>query len=191
MRIIAGALRGRRVKVKDQPGVRPISGRIKQSVFDIIAGLVPDARVLDLFAGTGAVGLEALSRGAKYAVFIDLNKTCVAQIDASLAKIGLRDKGKALMGNALSDLSWLPFRAHIDKFDLIYLGPPYKDDEGRALAYSTPALRSVAQSDLLTPSGWAMSQHHVKEDVAVPDGYERFRREKYGDTYVDFIRRAA
>ena len=190
MRIIAGALRGRRVKFRDQAGVRPISGRIKQSVFDIIAGLVPGAKVLDLFAGTGAVGLEALSRGAELAVFVDLSKACVAQIEQALAKTGFKSKGRALMGNALSDLSWLPFRSTIAQFDLIYMGPPYKTDEGRPLAYSTPSLAKVVEAQLLAPNGWLMLQHHVKEDVSLPPGLERFRQEKYGDTHVDFVRRA-
>jgi 16S rRNA (guanine(966)-N(2))-methyltransferase RsmD len=182
-------LRGRRVKFEDRPGVRPISGRIKQSVFDIIAGLVPGSKFLDVFAGTGAVGLEALSRGADYAFFIDLSKACVAQIDGALTKIGLKAKGRAHMGNALSDLSWVPFRSGISKFDLIYFGPPYKDEAGRPLSLSTPALKRMAEADLLSERGWMMLQHHVKEEVEVPAGYESFRREKYGDTFVDFIRR--
>lgn len=190
MRIIAGSLRGRTVKFKDKVGVRPISGRIKQSVFDIIAGLVPGAKVLDLFAGTGAVGLEALSRGAELAVFVDYAKDCVGHIEFALQKMGCKDKGRALQGNVLADLSWLPFRATISQFDLIYLGPPYKDDEGKPLAFSSRALARVAEAQLLAPKGWAMLQHHVKEEVAVPPGLESFRREKYGDTFVDFIRRA-
>lgn len=191
MRIIAGSLRGRRYKVKDQPGVRPISGRIKQSVFDIIAGLVPGAKVLDVFAGTGAVGIEALSRGAEEAVFVDLSKACCKQIEAALAKTGFKAKSRVLMGNALSDLSWLPFRGGVALFDLIYMGPPYKDEEGRPLALSTPSLARVAEANLLAPKGWLMLQHHVKEPVTTPAGLELFRQEKYGDTFVDFFRKAA
>ncbi len=179
------------MKFKDQPGVRPISGRIKQSVFDIIAGLVPGAKVLDIFAGTGAVGIEALSRGAELAVFVDLSRACVAQIEGALVKTGFKAKGRALLGNALSDLSWLPFRGGVQQFDLIYMGPPYKDEEGRPLAYSTPSLAKVCEAGLLKPQGWIMLQHQVKEGVEVPAGYERFRQEKYGDTFVDFIRKAA
>ncbi|MDE2039859.1 MAG: RsmD family RNA methyltransferase [Elusimicrobia bacterium] len=190
MKIIAGALRGRRVRFKDQAGVRPISGRIKQSVFDIVAGLVPGAKVLDLFAGTGAVGLEALSRGAQLAVFVDLSKACVAHIERALAETGFREKGRVLRGNALSDLCWLPYRCGVSQFDLVYLGPPYKDEAGRPLACSTPALSRLAEANLLSSGGWALLQRHVKEEVAVPPALERFRSEKYGDTRVDFFRRA-
>lgn len=188
MRIIAGSLRGRRYKVKDQPGVRPISGRIKQSVFDIIAGLVPGAKILDLFAGTGAVGIEALSRGAEEAVFVDLSKACIKQIETALEKTGFKSRSRVLMGNCLSEMSWLPFRGGVSQFDLIYMGPPYKDEEGRPLALSTPSLLRVAEAKLLAPKGWLMIQHHVKEPVEVPAGLERFRQEKYGDTFVDFLR---
>lgn len=191
MRIIAGSLRGRTYKAKENPAVRAISGRIKKSLFDIIRGLLPDSKVLDLFAGTGAVGIEALSRGAASAVFVDLDKANVAAIEKTLVGMGLAGKGKALFGNALSDLSWLPFRCNTPQFDIIFLGPPYKDLEKRPLAYSTPALARVAEAKLLAPKGWIICQHHVREDVAPPAGFDRVRREKYGDTFLDFIREAA
>jgi 16S rRNA (guanine(966)-N(2))-methyltransferase RsmD len=171
--------------------VRAISGRIKKSLFDIIKGLLPESRFLDLFAGTGAVGMEALSRGAASVVFVDLDKDCVALIEETLKRMGLAGKGKAVFGNALSDLSWLPFRVGAQQFDLIFMGPPYKDLEKRPLAYSGPALQRVAEAKLLAPGGWMICQHQVKEDVPAPPGYDRVRREKYGDTFVDFFREKA
>lgn len=188
MRIISGSLRGRRYKVKDQPGVRPISGRIKQSVFDIIAGLVPGARVLDLFAGTGAVGIEALSRGAVSAFFIDLDKRCVEAISENLKRLGFAAKARAHPGDVCADLGWVAWRSGVSEFDLIYFGPPYKDSEGRPLFLSTRALARMADATLLAPRGVAMIQHHVKEDIDPPEGITRVRREKYGDSYVDFFR---
>ncbi len=192
MRIIAGELRGRKLKsVKKDTGVRPISGRIKQSVFDIIRNLVPGSRFLDLFAGTGAVGMEALSRGAAFVFFVDLDRRCVEVIGENIALGGFKDKAKAHPGNVLSELSWVGFRSGAAQYDLIYLGPPYKTLEKRPLAYSTPAMKRVAEADLLAPKGWMMCQHHDKEAVEPPEGYERVRREKYGDTFVDFIRKKA
>src|SRR5262245_34624154 len=148
MRIIAGKLRGRRYKAAEDPGVRPISGRIKQSLFDIIKGLLPGSRVLDLFAGTGAVGIEALSRGAESVVFVELNQRCIDNLQANLEKIELAGKAKVLMGNVLSELSWLPFRAGISQFDVIFMGPPYKDLRKSPLAYTIPALERVAEAKL-------------------------------------------
>jgi 16S rRNA (guanine(966)-N(2))-methyltransferase RsmD len=192
MRIIAGQLRGRHIKGAGKDwGVRPISGRIKQSLFDIISGLTPGARLLDLFAGTGAVGIEALSRGAAFAFFVDLDRRCLELIARNLAAAGFADRGKVHFGDALSDLSWVPYRSGTSQYDLIFLGPPYKDEQKRPLAYSTRALAKVAEAGLLAPKGWAMCQHHVKEEVREPAGWVRVRREKYGDTYLDFFRHAA
>ena len=189
MRIIAGDLRGRSIKTVRDPGVRPISGRIKQSLFDIITGLVPASKFLDLFAGTGAVGIEALSRGAAFVFFVDMNKRCVENIKTNLDRLGFAGRARAHPGNVLSDLSWISFRSGVAKYDLIFLGPPYKTLEKTALFFSTPALAAIAAADLLAPGGWVISQHHVKEEVAAPPGYEMKRREKYGDTYLSFFKR--
>ncbi len=189
MRIIAGKLRGRTYKARKDVSVRPISGRIKQSLFDIIAGLVPGSRFLDLYAGTGAVGIEALSRGADFVFFVDQSRRNVADIEAVLSRMGLAAKARAQPGNVLEDLSWIPFRGGVSEFDLIFLGPPYKDEEKRPLALSTPSLARVAEANLLAPEGWMICQHQVKESVSTPAGCEMFRRQKYGDTFLDFFKR--
>src|SRR5882672_6339673 len=105
VRIIAGQLRGRRLKARVGAAVRPISGRIKQSMFDIITGLVPGSCFLDLFSGTGAVGLEALSRGAQFVFFVDIDRRCIDESSENLRRTGLGPRAKAHVGNALSDLS--------------------------------------------------------------------------------------
>lgn len=191
MRIIAGRLRGRHIKTRKDPAVRPISGRIKQSMFDILQFVVPGTKWLDLFAGTGAVGIEALSRGADFAFFVDIDKSNVEWITNNLKTAGFAAKGRAHPGNVLGDLSWVSFRSGVSAYDFIFLGPPYKTVEKKPLAYSSPALAKVAEANLLAPKGWIILQHHMKEDVTVPEGYEQFRRERYGDTYLDFIKRKA
>ncbi|OGR88488.1 MAG: 16S rRNA (guanine(966)-N(2))-methyltransferase RsmD [Elusimicrobia bacterium RIFCSPHIGHO2_02_FULL_57_9] len=188
MRIIAGKLRGRRYKAAEDPRVRPVSGRIKQSLFDIIAGLLPGSKVLDLFAGTGAVGIEALSRGAGFVVFVDLNQRCVDHLQANLVKMELNAKAKALMGNALSDLSWLAFRSGVSQFNIIFMGPPYKDLRRSPLAYTQATLQRVCEAGLLAPGGLIICQHHVKEDVSAPPGFKLVRREKYGDSYLSLFK---
>ncbi|HAZ08316.1 MAG TPA: 16S rRNA (guanine(966)-N(2))-methyltransferase RsmD [Elusimicrobia bacterium] len=190
MRILAGDSRGRRFKsVPRTFPVKPISSRIKKSVFDILRPWLAEARFLDLYAGTGAVGLEALSRGAASCFFVDRDRRCLAVIDENLKALDLAAKGRTSYGDVLQDLSWLAYRAGVATFDLIYLGPPYRDAQDRPLHDSTPSLARVAQAGLLAPGGLILIQHHVKEEVALPAGYERFRREKYGDTFVDFHRR--
>jgi len=192
MRILAGDSRGRRFKsVPKSLPVKPISSRIKKSVFDILRPWLGGAKFLDLYAGTGSVGLEALSRGAESCFFVDRDKRCLAVIDENLKSLGLSARGRTSYGDILQDLSWVAYRAGVSSFDLIYLGPPYRDEEDRPLHYSTPSMARVIEAGLLAPGGLLIVQHHVKEEVAVPAGLERYRREKYGDTFVDFHRRAA
>ncbi len=192
MKIIAGSLRGRVIKSgRKESSCRPISGRIKQSLFDILTPKVVGARFLDLYAGTGAVGIEAMSRGADFAFFIERDKFRVQRISEVLKELGLAAGGRVRVfkGDALNDLSWVSFRAGVGEYDLIFMGPPYKDSEKRSLAYSDPTLQQVARSGLLAPGGWAVCQHHLKEDVAGPEAFEMFRRERYGDSYLSFFRR--
>lgn len=192
MRIIAGDSRGRALKsVPKDMMVKPISARIKKSVFDILRPRLGGARVLDLYAGTGAVGIEALSRGAASAFFVDADKRCVAVIEQNLKHLGLEAKGRACFGDILKDLSWIPFRAGVADFDLVYMGPPYRTEDNTMLAYSTPTLARVAEANLLAPGGWALLQRWKKEKVELPAGWEKFREERYGDTDVEFLRRAA
>jgi 16S rRNA (guanine(966)-N(2))-methyltransferase RsmD len=188
VRIIAGALRGRCIKAKKMPSVRPISGRIKQSLFDILAPVVAGSRWLDLFAGTGAVGIEALSRGADFVFFVDMDRFCVQALTANLQVAGLAARGKVFPGNALNDLSWIPFRSGVSSYDFIFLGPPYKDTEKKPLAFSSPVLQRVAESGLLAPQGIVILQHHDKEIVSVPEKLVLYRSVKYGDTLLDFLR---
>ncbi|MBI4375340.1 MAG: 16S rRNA (guanine(966)-N(2))-methyltransferase RsmD [Elusimicrobia bacterium] len=190
MRIIGGEFRGRKIKARQNPAVRPISGRIKKSLFDILKLYIPQARVLDLFAGTGAVGIEALSRGASFAFFVDLNPHLLKELEANLERTGMRQRARTHPGSALEDLSWIPFRSGVSQFDLIFLGPPYKDLQKEPLTYSTPALRRVHEAGLLAPGGLIVCQHHVKEPIEAPPGLELFRREKYGDTFLSFLRAA-
>lgn len=191
MRILAGESRGRRFKsVPKSLPVKPISSRIKKSVFDILRPWLGGAKFLDLYAGTGSVGLEALSRGAESCFFVDRDKRCLAVIDENLKSLELAARGRTSYGDILQDLSWVAYRAGVSAFDLIYLGPPYRDEEDRPLHYSTPSLARVDEAGLLAPGGLIILQHHVKEEVSVPASFERYRREKYGDTFADFHRRA-
>lgn len=188
MRIIAGELRGRRIRIIKGPRVRPISGRIKQPLFDILTPRLPGTRFLDLFAGTGAVGLEALSRGAGFVFFVELAVECVRLIQANLESLGLASRAKVHPGNALADLSWVSFRSGVPRYDIVFMGPPYKTAQKAPLAYVTPTLGRILEADLLSPGGVIISQHHVKEKAEPPETLELFRREKYGDTFLSFYR---
>ncbi len=188
MKIIAGLLRGKKLSAHSEKGVKPISGRIKQSLFDILAPVIKDARFLDLFAGTGAVGFEALSRGAGAVVFIEQNKRCARSIDENIKSLSFGERAKVLEGNVLEDLSWISFRSQIESFNIVFLGPPYRDVENTPLSLTTKALERVVEARLIAPKGLVISQRHIKEKVEIPGDLKVVKETKYGDTLLSFMR---
>ncbi len=189
MRIIAGSAKGRTIlSVPVKKPVKPISSRIRQSLFDIIKIKLPASFFLDLFAGTGAVGLEALSRGAKKVVFVEKDSVCVKVIEKNIDRLGFRERAEAFRVNVFSGLEWLPYRCEGGKYDLIFMGPPYRDEHNAPLSLTSPALENIASSLLLAEKGWVVAQHHIKEKVVAPASFELFRTSKYGDTLVSFFR---
>ncbi|MHC4375901.1 MAG: 16S rRNA (guanine(966)-N(2))-methyltransferase RsmD [Planctomycetota bacterium] len=120
MRIIAGEHRGRRLQAPPGMGTRPMLDRVREAVFSSLAPWVPEARVLDLFAGSGALGLEALSRGAAHARFAEANQKVASLIQSNVDELGLSDRADVLCGDALEPLFWYPEGA-----DLVFCDPPY------------------------------------------------------------------
>lgn len=189
MRIIAGTARGRRIfSVSKNLPVKPISDRIKQSLFDILRPRITGAKFLDLFAGTGNVSLEALSRGVLKAVMVDKEPACIKNIHRNLIHLGFEERAKVLRGDVLKPLDWLLAYSDNDGYDIIFMGPPYRDMNNKMLALSQPALKNVADARLLAPHGLLVIQTHKTEQFAIPEGLEVFRTEKYGDTLMRFIR---
>jgi 16S rRNA (guanine(966)-N(2))-methyltransferase RsmD len=145
MRIIAGTCKGRRLKAPKWPGLRPTSDRLRETLFNIVAPRVAGARVLDVFAGTGAIGLEGLSRGAACATFVDTDRRAAALIGANAELCRVRDRCVIIRDTAeralLRDIEGAPF-------DLIVLDPPYDFDPlGIVL---DAAARHLASGGLLT-----------------------------------------
>ena len=191
MRIIAGTARGRRIfSVSKNLPVKLISDRIKQSLFDILRPRITGAIMLDLFAGTGNVSLEALSRGAMKTVMVDREPACIKNIHRNLAHLGFEDRAKVLRGDVLKPLDWVMPYSDNEGYDIIFMGPPYRDINNKMLSFSEPALKNVAEARLLAPNGIVVLQTHKTEEFAVPDSLEIYRVEKYGDTLVHFMRAA-
>lgn len=187
MRIISGRLKGRRiVGTPNDPGVRPISGRMRQSTFDILIPRLPGARFLDLFAGSGSVGLEALSRGAGRAVFVDQDARCLKGIQRNLEHFGLAGAADAVRAAVPGGLG----RLRGQSFDLIFLGPPYKDAQKRPLKLTEPCLTAVVDLGLLAPGGMVVAQRHRSEKAGTPAGLALWRSQRYGDTEIDYFLRA-
>jgi 16S rRNA (guanine(966)-N(2))-methyltransferase RsmD len=146
-----------------------------------MAPRLPGSSFLDLFAGTGAVGIEALSRGAQRAVFVEASPQSLKFIHENLRMLGWEKRAIVHRADVVSGLLWLR-----DSFDIIFLGPPYKDEKKQALMLTSPTLRHIVAAGILKPGGWIVGQHHIKEPVVTPPQLTLFREEKYGDTVVSF-----
>ena len=150
MRIIAGALKGRRLKPPDWQGLRPTSDKLRETLFNVLGPLVRDARVLDGYAGTGAVGIEALSRGAAAVTFVEQDRRAAALIADNLALCGLSDGYAIIRASIARAAEALRADPAFVPFDIVLLDPPYEDSPDEALA---------AVGDLVTPDGTVVLEH--------------------------------
>jgi 16S rRNA (guanine966-N2)-methyltransferase len=186
LRIQSGLAKGRKLKSPPKDAyVRPILARIKKSLFDILRPCLSGARFLDLYSGTGAVGLEALSQGAASASFVEMDRRLCAVIEANAEVLKKADKIHVHQENVVKGLKWL---TNEGPFDIIFLGPPYVDEQKRHLALTAPTLAVIMEAQLLAPNGLIIGQHHKKEPVPVPEGLDFFRQNKYGDSVLSFFR---
>ena len=178
LRVISGSAKGRRLK--DVPGdtTRPVTDRVKESLFDILYRDVEDSTWWDLFGGTGAIGIEALSRGAEFVRFSDLNRLPVEVIKGNLQTCGLGAKAEVRRGDAFALLAAPPDRA----FDYVYIAPPqYKEMWSKAL------LLVDGSSGWLTEGAWVIVQIHPREYQDIPlEHLEKFDERKYGSTLLAF-----
>jgi 16S rRNA (guanine966-N2)-methyltransferase len=178
MRIIAGALKGRRLAAV-RGKMRPTSDKVREAVFSILGPAVPGARVVDLFAGTGALGLEALSRGAKSAVFVEEHPASLTVLRRNVANLGLADRAEILPMSVKAGLRKLAARQAV--FDLAFLDPPY----GGGLAPA--ALIDLAGAGILSPAARVVAEHSRRETL--PEAVatlEQVEVRRYGDTQVAF-----
>ena len=178
LRVISGTAKGRRLRVVPGEGTRPISDRVKVSLFDILGADVQGAWILDLFAGTGSVGIEALSRGAAGALLVDKDPLAITTIQANLQATGLGDRAEVLRADAF-DLLGKPPRRQVD---YVYIAPPqYHELWSRALA------ELDAQVGWLNPDAWVIVQIHPAEFREIPLGHlQESQRRKYGSTLLVF-----
>jgi 16S rRNA (guanine966-N2)-methyltransferase len=166
MRIIAGRWRGRKIKAPGGTAVRPTTDRVREAWMSALGARVLDAKVLDVFAGSGALGLEALSRGAKSAVFVENARPSLQLLNENIAALGAAEASRVVKGDAISFLEGLDAGA----FDVVLADPPYSG--GYALAVAQQYLSQAFASEL-----WL--EHRTGDDL--PDAPDR-RQRTYGDT---------
>ncbi|SES66421.1 16S rRNA (guanine(966)-N(2))-methyltransferase RsmD [Natronincola peptidivorans] len=181
MRIIAGKARGYRLITPKDFKIRPTSDRVKESIFNIIQNYIIDGIVIDLFAGTGSLGLEALSRNAEKVYFVDKDKDSIDIIKQNLSKMNLLAKGEIIHADVISAINNLTEKKV--QADIIFMDPPYNKGLGNA------ALEDIDTSELLAPSGRIIIEHDKSEDMPIEmNKLHQFRRKDYGNTSVSFYK---
>ncbi len=180
MRIIGGEDAGRRLKSFHGRHIRPTSDRVREAVFSVLGERVKGARVLDLFAGTGALGLEALSRGAREAVFVDSSPSSISLVRENIERMGRIGQARILRRPA-----HLALRRDLQgSFDLIFIDPPYR----MSMKYLQGIYLSILEGSLLEPGGMIVVEGSLSREV-LPQigGMAHLARKIYGDTVVDFL----
>jgi 16S rRNA (guanine(966)-N(2))-methyltransferase RsmD len=179
MRVITGTARGITLKTPDGMLTRPTSDRVKEALFSIIQFDLPGARVLDLFGGTGQLGIEALSRGATSAVFVDAREDACRLIRENLKRTKLEQNAKVLRSDYLDYL-----KQSTEKFNIILLDPPYAE------VFLENAMKIITEIDILESGGIIIAERPLGKDMPWEyPGYVRSRDYKYGNTLITVYRK--
>lgn len=180
-RVVAGSARGQLLAAPGE-GTRPLGDRLKQALFAILEPELRDARFLDLFAGSGAAGIEALSRGAATAVFVERNAEAVRVIAANLAATRLADRASVVRADALT---WLANR-HQDPFAVAIADPPY--DQPGLLDKAVGLVDAAGPGGVVEARGVLVAKHFSKAELAPTRLLRSVRQERFGDTILTFLR---
>ena len=179
MRVISGKARGVNLKTPAGTATRPTADRVKEAVFSIIQFDLPGATVLDLFGGTGQLGIEALSRGAKNAVFVDERDDACRLIRENLKRTKLEGEGRIIRSDYSAFL-----KSTSQKFDFIFLDPPYAE------VFLENSLNLITQIDILQSGGIIVTERPVEKELLLDfTGYNRSKDYKYGNTLITLFRK--
>ena len=178
MKIISGKYKGRNLDGHNLDGTRPTMERVKESLFAIIQNHLEDAIVLDLFSGSGNLGIEALSEGASYAYLVDFNKKAAITIKNNLNNIGINE-AEVINLDYKKALNYLKDK----KMDLIFLDPPYKTD------FIEQSIKLIDEYNILSDEGLIICENDSLDKIIYPDNYEVVKDRKYGDKWVVILRK--
>jgi len=183
MRIVAGTLRSRRLQSLESLALRPTSDRLRETLFNILGPRVSGSRFLDLFAGTGAIGIEAISRGAVSAVFVENHSAAVRLIGRNLASLGIASAARVMRGNVAAAIARLESGSAM-AFDFVFLDPPYADEK----EYQK-TLRALEKSPLVGERTVVVAEHRRKFELPERTGrLQRVRVVPQGDAALSFYR---
>ncbi|MEW9697767.1 16S rRNA (guanine(966)-N(2))-methyltransferase RsmD [Paenibacillus sp. SI8] len=184
MRVISGSAKGRSLKAVPGMSTRPTTDKVKEAIFSMIGPYFEGGQVLDLFAGTGGLGIEALSRGMEKAVFIDIEKKSIETIQLNLQAAGLKEQAEVYRTDAVRALKALAKREQ--QFQLVFLDPPYK------MKVIAELILAMEEQGLLDEQATIVVEHD-SQDVLLEaiGGFEQQRRAGYGDTAVTIYKRSS
>lgn len=184
MRIIGGEYRSRLIEMPKDVAIRPTQDRVREAIFNIL-GDVSDKKILDLFAGSGAFGLEAISRGASRATFVDVNSKCTKVVEANIESLNIEEyRYDIIRGNVFAVLPRLEKESEV--FDIVFLDPPYHKDLARK------CLICLDYYDILAPNALIVVEHFKKDSLETDLEVLELEKEKiYGDTVITIFKKGA
>ena len=178
MRVVSGSARGCKLSSPEGMDTRPTTDRIKETLFNIISPEIYDCRFLDVFSGSGAIGIEALSRGAQKAVFVENAQSAIKVIEANLEKTRLKDKAEILKTDALKAVEML--KAKNEKFDIVFMDPPYMKD----LAW--PVIKAIKAGGILNDEGIIIVEESSEAEIPEIEGLRVYRTKDFKTTVMSF-----
>ncbi len=180
MRIIGGTLKGKKLVPLRGMAIRPTADRTREAIFNIIGTKIDGAQVLDLFAGTGAFGLEALSRNSAQAVFIDHDAGAIKTIEKNITACGMQDRAQVIRWDITRNLKCLGSASLA--FDIVFMDPPYNRNA------VLPTLRHLSQGEVLNPGAAVIVEHSPSEVISEKsEGFTLINQRRYGKTLVSFL----
>lgn len=179
MRVIGGIYRGRRLRTIEGLAVRPTSDRLRETLFNILTPVIAGSRLLDLCAGSGAVGIEALSRRAEHATFVEISRRACSVIEDNIRSLDIKNEATIINREAISALKWMT--AEDKQFDIIFFDPPYASD------LYEKVMKIVGSGDLLAEGGIMVVEYRAKTPPQSQYGkLQIYRQVKHGDSSLGF-----
>ncbi len=179
MRVIAGSARRLLLKAPDGMDTRPTADRVKESLFNMLNPDLYGCAFLDLFSGSGAIGIEALSRGAQRAVLVDASMECAGIIKQNLEVTRLGENAEIINEDVYAAIERLGRRG--DKFDIIFMDPPY------AAGYYVPVMEAIKKADILAAEGYIVAESAKGVDFTAAEGFKIFKERKCGPAVMNFL----
>lgn len=179
MKVISGIYKGRKIEGYDINGTRPTMDRVKESLFATIQDYLNDSIILDLFSGSGNLGIEALSQGAKYAYLVDSNPKAIKTIKTNISNIGINNC-EIINMDYLKAIRYLAEK--VEKLDLVFLDPPYQTN------YIEKSINLITKLNILSEEGLIICESDSFDRIIFPENYQIIKDKKYGDKWVAILK---